>query len=243
MAAAGAEEEDERATRQGRRRRAAGRPAGARPGRPDTLRRGDRPPSAPRTCALAAAVAVAAPEETAEEAERSTAACGRGDTRRGRTAAEASGCGGCTASQRSHLSPRNPREICQGILRQRPKRKRCYDFCNLFRGGESETLKGGQELTSHDSAANLAIGLDKSTKWRPELPLANSVLVSFYPFCSWSDRCGRRERITEKWKNFSRLQERDDAPPICISAGNSNFYGKNLLLGLIQGINKKEGEN
>lgn len=93
---------------------------------------------------------------------------------------------------------------------------------------------------SHDSAANLGIVLDKSTKWRPELPLANSVLVSFYPLCSWSDRCGRRERITEKWKNFSRLQERDDAP---ISAGNSNFYGKNLLLGLIQGINKKEGEN
>jgi hypothetical protein len=120
------------------------------------------------------------------------------------------------------------------------KKKSCYDFRNLSRGEESETLKGGQELTSHDSAANLGIVLDKSTKWRPELPLANSVLVSFYPLCSWSDRCGRRERITEKWKNFSRLQERDDAP---ISAGNSNFYGKNLLLGLIQGINKKEGEN
>ena len=124
MAAAGAEEEDERATRLRRRRRAAGHPAGARPGRPDTRRRGDRPPSAPRTCALVAAAA--APEETAaEEEERSTAACGRGDTRRGRTAAEASGCGGCTASQRSHLSPRprNPREIRQRILRQRPKRK------------------------------------------------------------------------------------------------------------------------
>jgi len=39
--------------------------------------------------------------------------------------------------------------------------------------------------------------------------------------------------LLKKWKNFSRLQERDDAP---ISAGNSIFYGKNLLLGLIQGI-------
>lgn len=36
---------------------------------------------------------------------------------------------------------------------------------------------------------------------------------------------------------MEELHERDGA---AISAGNSNFYGKNLLLDLIQGINKKE---
>jgi hypothetical protein len=34
----------------------------------------------------------------------------------------------------------------------------------LSRGGESETLKGGQELTSHDSRANPAIELEQSTR-------------------------------------------------------------------------------
>jgi hypothetical protein len=99
------------------------------------------------------------------------------------------------------------------------KKKRCYDFCNLSRGGESETL--GQELTSHDSPDTLAIVLEKSTKWRPELPLAKSVLVSFYLIlpCSWSDTAIDAEEgkgLLKKWKNFTRLKERDDAP---ISAG------------------------
>jgi hypothetical protein len=61
----------------------------------------------------------------AEEAERSMAAWGREDALRGRTAAAAaaSGCGGCTASERSHFFSTESTRNSSGILRQRPKRK------------------------------------------------------------------------------------------------------------------------